>query len=296
MKILLIAIGTQGDMQPFVAVGKGLRARGHEVTVCTNDCFAAFVKRHGLQFEAISSDLQAFMRTKEGRYLMENATNLYKTAAAAVKVFGSLKKLNQSLVDQTGEAALRVRPDAIVFHAKAPGTPSFARKLGVPCMLYTFQPMFVPTASRPAMLFPDLGGATYNRFTYKLIQKLSRKGTRGFVDKWRKTHALKRSHAPLLKMEDGTQIPVLHGWSEALLPRPEDWPDWATVGGFPFLEEPEIYQPSATLASFLEAGAPPIYVGFGSIFGSDPAKTTRMVLAAIKKTGRRALFSCGWGG
>ncbi|MEZ4749121.1 MAG: glycosyltransferase [Bdellovibrionota bacterium] len=296
MKILLIAIGTQGDMQPFVAVGKGLKARGHEVTVCTHDCFESFVRRHDLECFPISSDLQAFMRTPEGRYLMENATNLLKTAASAIKVYPALKKLNQALVDQTGEAAMHVRPDAIVFHAKAPGTSSFAEKLGIPCMLYSFQPMFVPTATSPAMLFPNLGGAAYNRMTYRLVQKLSRKGTRSYVENWRKGHGLLPSKAPLLKMQDGTQIPVLNGWSEALLPQPHDWPEWATVAGFPFLEEPAVYQPSKALAAFLEAGAPPVYAGFGSIFGSDPAKTTRVVLEAIQKTGSRAILSCGWGG
>src|SRR5690606_17139129 len=119
--------------------------------------------------------------------------------------------LNQSLVVETGEAAMRLRPDAIVYHAKAPAAPSFAEKLGIPCMLYTFQPMFVPTATRPAMLFPELGGATYNRFTYQLFQTLSRKGTRSYVEKWRKNNGLSRSKASLLKMENGAQIAVMHG-------------------------------------------------------------------------------------
>ena len=50
MHILISTYGTQGDMQPFIALGVGLRASGHTVTVCTCAEYRALVETHGLQY------------------------------------------------------------------------------------------------------------------------------------------------------------------------------------------------------------------------------------------------------
>lgn len=56
------------------------------------------------------------------------------------------------------------------------------------------------------------------------------------------------------------------------------------------------YTPDAELTAFLEAGPPPVYIGFGSIVVDDPNAMTELILDAIKQTGQRALVSKGWGG
>lgn len=54
------------------------------------------------------------------------------------------------------------------------------------------------------------------------------------------------------------------------------------------------YTPDAALAEFLQAGPPPIYIGFGSIVVKDPDTLTNTILEAVKKSGTRALLSAGW--
>lgn len=56
------------------------------------------------------------------------------------------------------------------------------------------------------------------------------------------------------------------------------------------------YTPDPSLAEFLAAGEPPVYIGFGSIVVDDPNAMTNMIFEAVKLTGRRALVSKGWGG
>lgn len=48
MNITLLTFGTRGDVQPFVALGAGLRRAGHEVTLATGTGFEALVTEHGL--------------------------------------------------------------------------------------------------------------------------------------------------------------------------------------------------------------------------------------------------------
>jgi sterol 3beta-glucosyltransferase len=89
---------------------------------------------------------------------------------------------------------------------------------------------------------------------------------------------------------------VLHGWSRHLLPAPADWPATARPTGFWTLPAGDDWTPPDRLVTFLEAGEPPVYVGFGSMVPRDPAAMTRTVLDAVRSAGRRAVLATGWGG
>ncbi|CAI7676985.1 unnamed protein product [Penicillium pancosmium] len=83
--------------------------------------------------------------------------------------------------------------------------------------------------------------------------------------------------------------------SPSLLPKPPDWPENIDVCGFGFLMPESNYTPPPEIAAFLASGPKPIYVGFGSIVVDNPAKLTKIVFEAVKRTGQRALVSKGWG-
>jgi UDP:flavonoid glycosyltransferase YjiC (YdhE family) len=81
-----------------------------------------------------------------------------------------------------------------------------------------------------------------------------------------------------------------------LLPKPKDWGPHISVSGFFVLPPTEDFIPPQDLQEFLDAGDPPIYIGFGSIVVDDPHAMTSMVFEAIRQVGVRALISKGWGG
>lgn len=84
--------------------------------------------------------------------------------------------------------------------------------------------------------------------------------------------------------------------SPALIPKPKDWANFVTISGFYFLNLASNYTPDPELAAFLDAGEPPVYIGFGSIVVDEPNAMTDLIFEAVKKTGRRTLVSKGWGG
>jgi len=84
--------------------------------------------------------------------------------------------------------------------------------------------------------------------------------------------------------------------SPALIPKPKDWGPHISISGFYFLSLASDYTPAPDLAAFLEAGPPPVYIGFGSIVVDNPDAMTKLIFDAVKKTGQRALVSKGWGG
>lgn len=82
------------------------------------------------------------------------------------------------------------------------------------------------------------------------------------------------------------------------MPKPADWGDHIDVVGFFFLNQTKLleYQPHEELTRFLEAGAPPVYIGFGSMVIDDPQALTKTIVEALEVTGLRAIVSRGWGG
>ena len=58
LHFLLIAIGSHGDVHPFVGLGIALHRRGHRVTIAANEHFQSLIERAGFEFVAIGTDAE----------------------------------------------------------------------------------------------------------------------------------------------------------------------------------------------------------------------------------------------
>jgi hypothetical protein len=87
------------------------------------------------------------------------------------------------------------------------------------------------------------------------------------------------------------KIPHTYCWSPSLIPKPKDWGSCIDISGFVFLDLASNYEPPEDLKAFLEAGPPPVYIGFGSIVVKNPSALTDLVFKAVKILGIRALVS-----
>jgi UDP:flavonoid glycosyltransferase YjiC (YdhE family) len=88
---------------------------------------------------------------------------------------------------------------------------------------------------------------------------------------------------------------VLYGFSEQVLPRPDDWEDRHQVVGYWFHDDPSWAVPPA-LQAFLDAGPRPVYIGFGSMVGARSREFTDTLLDGLRQSGQRAVLVTGWGG
>ena len=120
---------------------------------------------------------------------------------------------------------------------------------------------------------------------------------RAVINRWRK-ETLNLHPLPLKGYFDklGTRdIPIINGFSQHVVPRPPDWNEHIHMTGYWFLENKH-WQPSSELSAFLEAGKPPVFIGFGSMPIKDPQRTTTIILDALKQSGQRGILHVGWGG
>ncbi len=134
-----------------------------------------------------------------------------------------------------------------------------------------------------------------NRASYSVLDMLLGP-IRRTRDLWRRDRlGLEGPSAGQLRGPDGRPFLHLHGHSETVLPTPGDWePEWKTVGYWT-LPPPDGWVPPTELTSFLEAGPPPVYVGFGSMTHPRTTELTRAVVDGVLATGARLLLARGSG-
>ena len=299
MKILLLTFGSRGDVQPYVALGQGLRAAGHSVGLCTSQHFAGFVSNHGLAYLPMNNGFVELLASLEGRAGLERMQSLPGTLLTVTRLARKIGPLQLETLQDAWRAARALRPDLILFHPKLPGAVDIADTLGIPAIMAALFPQYVPTAEFPCLGFPDLPlGAGYRRLTYHIVDRLADWIGGGPVRAWRRASGLGPRPAELGLLSDGhgRPIPVLHGYSPQVCPEPADWPETAIAAGYWPLCGSLEWSPPAVLAKFLAAGPPPVYIGFGSMAGRDPAMLTATVLEALRLSGRRGLLASGWGG
>jgi sterol 3beta-glucosyltransferase len=288
MNITILTIGSRGDVQPFVALGVGLKEAGHEVTLATGKAFEAFVTEHGLRHGALEVDLLERLQSPEGKAAV-SGKNLLTTMKKAASMYSRV-------LDQ--EWAASQGADALVYHPKALGGYHIAETLDVPGFLTHPVPMFSPTRTFPNPVLPvtNLGGVL-NRFSYGAFLRLPTAPYHRTINRWRK-ETLKLPPTSLLASEldvRGRPIQRLVCCSSHVVSPPSDWDDSTSVTGYWFLGSSEKWQPPAHLAEFLEKGPAPVYVGFGSLGTWAPKKVISETLAALKQSGQRSVLTTSGG-
>jgi len=75
MRVLLFGFGSRGDVQPFVALGKGLQGAGYDVTIAAGVNFQSWIEQEGLKFDPVHVDIEAVMQTDVGKNWLEASSH-----------------------------------------------------------------------------------------------------------------------------------------------------------------------------------------------------------------------------
>lgn len=298
MKIFIATYGTRGDVQPYIAIGKGLQESGYHVTLGTSERFRDSIEEQGLKYSHMSDELLAIIDTDQGRDILENTTTFLDVIKQSIKLSKRIKPLYAAQMHEVWEIAQRETPDFILYHPKISCAPHIAERLGIGCALASPIPLFIPTSEQPFFMFPNLKiGGWYNRMSHRLVNSFSKAYYKKQINIFRNDIGLPAMKKfALLRQDNGSAIPTLHAYSEALVPRPSDWPNTAYITGYWFLKRRNEWRPPQNLLSFLKKGAPPVYIGFGSMVGHTPQRLAKVVVDALQIAGLRGIISSGWGG
>lgn len=292
MKISIAAAGTRGDVQPYVALGKGLHDAGHSVRVLSSDDFASLITDAGLEFCSSGASVESVIQSPEWRDTIETG-NFIKIMARMSK---EMKKRAQGMAaDLPG---MLEGSDLVVGGVGGIGGAfSAADKLSIPTIqAYVFPTE--PTREFSSPLTPNLPlGALLNPLSFQIMRQMLWQTGRIMDTTVRKSLGMKPASVfgPFGSLKK-RRVPALYGYSQHVLPRPSDWDATHHVTGYWYLDAAPDWTPPADLLDFLNAGRPPVYIGFGSMGNRNPEETTRLILQAVKMSGQRAVLASGWGG
>jgi sterol 3beta-glucosyltransferase len=293
MRIAIIASGSRGDVEPYVALGKGLQAAGHVVRLVTHQNFEGLVTSHGVEFWPVEGSVQDVAESMaaliESGNFLAILSRMSKEAQA-----GALALTSASLAACQG-MDLIVAGIGGVFVGIA-----IAEKLGLPLLQAYYIP-FTPTSAYPAFVVPKPPswlGTLLNRPSYQVARQMMWQAFRS-ADKAARREVLDLPAATFFGPFSSKCVrgqPILYGYSPSVIPAPPDWGADIHVTGYWFLDPAEDWTPDQSLADFLAAGPPPVYVGFGSMSSRNPEETANLILDALARTGQRGIIHTGWGG
>ena len=295
MRIAIIASGSRGDVEPYLALGKGLKNAGHVVRLVAHDNFGALVQAHGVEFWPVEGNTQEVAQSPEMRKLLEKGN--------FIAIMREMRKGAQDNALAFAQGGLAACEGMELIIAGLGGMfigVALAEKLNIQFMQAHYIP-FSPTRAYPSALFPKLPtflGGVLNRVSYQLTQQMMWQGFRS-ADTVARQQVLglpKASFRGPYRTDRFTQNPILYGYSPAVIPKPADWDGKAQVTGYWFLDSGDDWTPPADLLEFLHAGAPPVYIGFGSMSTRNPEETTQLIVQALARTQQRAILLSGWDG
>lgn len=294
LQIVMLIVGTRGDVQPFVAIGKRLQDYGHRVRLATHSNFKDFVLTAGLEFYPLGGDPKVL-----AGYMVKNKGFLPSGPSEIPAQRNQMKEIIYSLLPACKEpdldSGIAFKADAIIANPPAYGHVHVAEALKIPIHIFFTMP-WTPTSEFPHPLSRVKQPAGY-RLSYQIVDSLIWLGIRDMINDIRKKK-LKLRPVTYLSGSQGFDSDVPHGyiWSPHLVPKPKDWGPKVDVVGFCFLDLASNYEPPESLVKWLEAGSKPIYIGFGSLPVQEPEKMTQIIVEAFERTGQRGIINKGWGG
>ena len=297
-RILLMSLGSRGDMEPFLALGEELMQVGHEVAFCFPDQFRPLVAQTGGTFYPMDPAFIELVESPDVKKITGQVGSGWSRLGTILKLIRETKPLQQQLIRDQRVAVDAFQPDNIIFHIKCIYPVLTALEHGTRAELLAPVPGILhATDDEPAVGFGARRGRWWNRFTYKLANSaLIRQAILSYGAPVAKSWGFKPLKAKTVEDFLLNRLPVEFAVSEVLFPQPNYWPEHVRVTGFRERNKSRHFEPSEALMTFLNNGPKPLYIGFGSMINARPAEVGKICMEVTAKLGQRVIINTSWGG
>jgi rhamnosyltransferase subunit B len=284
-RVVLLPFGSAGDVFPFVAIGRRLRARGDEVVLITASQFEEAVTGAGLEFRPLagSEHFEALVRDpriwKPGigtKLVLETACRAIDPFVAAVE----------------GWMAERGRPDLMLASLTAMGGRMVREKHGIPTLTVHLQPAAILSAHQTPILAP--GMKLFRRLPVWLKRRLMDAGNPvdlfcgRLVREACARHGVRPPQSVMKEWWDSPEgvLALFPEWFAA--PQP-DWPQPVQQTDFPLEDLATEMSLSSELEAFLDDGSSPVVFTAGSA-NVQAEKFFRIATQALAASGLRGVL------
>lgn len=288
MRIAIIALGSRGDVQPYLALATGLQAAGHSVVLATHEEFTSFLAEYGIEIAPLPAGVSSIAANEVGRRLRDSGQNPFtfiRQVAAFLRISAD-ETLNRCVQACRGA-------DAIIFSILGIAGYDIAEKMGVPAIPAFVQVLVRTRAFSVAGTLTGLPWRPLRRLVHYVsffnTEQIFGQGLKSLSNGWRRSLGL--PPLPPLGLNRKMyldRLPVLCGFSPTVVPKPPDWGDWVHVTGYWFLPSRE-WTPPAALVEFIQAGPPPVYLGYGSLSAVKGTDSAALMVRALQLAGQRGI-------
>ena len=290
MKFVLASYGTRGDVEPCAAIGRELLRRGHEVRIAVPPDLVGFVESVGLAAVAYGPDARAWQDLHRD-FLTHIFRNFWK-----IQDLIRLRREDWQLFTQCWEeisttlTSLADGADLLLtIMIGEESAANVAEYYDIPLATLDYFPM-----RANGQLVPNLP-APLGRSAMTVSEWLGWPMTKKFEDAQRRELGLPKAKGPSPRRIAERGSLEIQAYDEVCFPGLAA--EWAKFDGRrPFVGVLTMELPTDAddeVASWIAAGTPPIFFGFGSTLVKSPADTVAMIGAACAQLGERALVCSG---
>ncbi len=293
MELVLSFNGSRGDVQPGVALAVALRARGHTVRMAVPPNLVDFARAAGVRADPCGTDTRALLGSELVTRDLKSRNPVARMRAVAEVTHLGSREAQAQLVDICAGA------DAIVGGSVGQERSlTAAEALGVPYLSVHYCPMRTNGVASPLAQWGIDPPAPVSRASWRLLEQILWQTSRGGENRLRSDLGLPPTRRATARRIADQRVPEIQAYDPSLFPGlSEEWGEGRPLVGFLNLTGDTrtllgADAPSTALLDWLDAGEPPVYVGFGSMTVEDPARLADAIVRGTQ--GHRVLVATGW--
>ena len=285
MRILLMPIGSAGDVYPYIRLGVELQRRGHKIIMATSDVFRDLAVTEGFAFISLAN-------REEHEQVQADPLLWNPRRGANVFVRNVILRFMQRQYKAIEECWRNNQCDAVVAAGQAIGARIAQEKLGVPLATVHLSPFFFRSSYRnrrvPGLVIPDFVPRNWKQALFRAADFAGDWIYGGAVNEFRGSLGLKPANAIFWDWWNSPQL-ILALFPRWFAPPQPDWPPQTQLTGFPLYDPPHVESLSPKLAAFLAAGERPIVFTPGTAM-AHANEFFATSLRAVEVLNRRAIF------
>lgn len=298
-KVLMLSLGSRGDMEPFLAIAAVLGKQNWEVTCAFPEQFRELVAHEGYGFKPFTRAFLDLIEGPQTRKVMGRAGNPISRTVSLIRLAVQSLGIQKTLVAETHDFLHETHYDLVLYHAKCPYASAWS--MAHPGRAILLLP--VPCLHHPVDHYAAIGmkgsknrGRLLNRLSYWLINQvkavlISKAGKRYQHDLPGLRFGRAQVYRHMLVREQ-----VWYSISPALFPQPDYWPAVARIIGYRDRDKTRHWEPEEALSTFLARHDKILFISFGSMINQRPGAVTTALIQVLRRLDIPAIINSSWGG
>jgi UDP:flavonoid glycosyltransferase YjiC (YdhE family) len=292
MKIILVSVGSRGDVEPFITIAEMLKEKGHQVMCLFPEQFRDLAEDSNIPFYGLSKKFIELIEGDDAKLLMGGKMSFFKKIKTYIKLYKQGVIVNKELVIEQHKIITQENPDRIVFNGKSSYPIIWGLKnpnkiilvSPIPCLIHYVK-------DHPHVGFKKNMGTFLNKLTYSLA-------TYGFVQNILSTtkqfrgNTIKRKQVKTALLTTNT----IYAISPIIFPKPNYWASNTSVLGYHERKKTSHWKADESLKSFLQRHDKVLFVTFGSMTNPNPEEKTKIILDILERNKIPAIINTASGG